>query len=59
MLTNVKYDDTKLTLSSPDDLISDYWWMNHLKILKDKNKVITGFEVNSGRVMHVKFIKID
>ncbi len=59
MLTNVKYNDTKLTLSSPDDLISDYWWMNHLKILRDKNKMITGFEVNSGRVMHVKFIKID
>ncbi|MEO7210092.1 MAG: hypothetical protein ABIY35_04015, partial [Chitinophagaceae bacterium] len=59
MLTNVKYDDTKLTLSSPDDLVSDYWWMDHLKILRDKNKMVTGFEVNSGRVMHVKFIKID
>ncbi len=59
MLTNDKYNDTKLTLSSPDDLMSDYWWMDHLKILRDKNKMITGFEVNSGRVMHVKFIKID
>lgn len=58
VLTNVKYDDTKLTLSSPDDLISDYWWMNHLKITRDATKKVTGFEVNSGRVMHLKFIKI-
>lgn len=59
ILTNVKYDDTKLTLSSPDDLISDYWWMDHLKITRDATKKVTGFEVNSGRVMHLKFIKID
>jgi len=35
------------------------WWMDHLKIVRDNKKEVTGFEVNSGRVMHLKFIKID
>ena len=59
LLTNDKYDDTKLTKTGPDNLTSDYWWMDHLKILRDNNKKITGFEVNSGRVMHLKFNKIN
>ncbi len=59
MLTNDKYDDTKLTLTSPNDLSSDYWWMDHLKLIRDNKKKVTGFEVNSGRVMHLKFNKIN
>ncbi len=58
MLTNVKYNDTKLAIISPDQLSSDFWWMDHLKILRDNKKQIIGFEVNSGRVMHLKFNKI-
>jgi CubicO group peptidase (beta-lactamase class C family) len=38
MLTNAKYSDTKLTRTSPDDLASDYWWMDHLKIRRDDKK---------------------
>ena len=58
MLTNVKYDDTKLTLIGTEHLRSDYWWMNHLKVLRDGKNNVTGFEVNSGRIMHLKFDKI-
>ncbi|CAN5581218.1 hypothetical protein BH11BAC3_BH11BAC3_33240 [soil metagenome] len=58
MLTNVKYNDTKLTMVSHDHLSTDFWWMDHLKILRDTKKQIIGFEVNSGRVMHLKFNKI-
>jgi CubicO group peptidase (beta-lactamase class C family) len=59
MLTNVKYDDTKLSLVSTDHLLSDYWWINHLKIVKDAKNNITGFEVNSGRIMHLRFNKVE
>ena len=59
VLTNNKYDDAKLTLAGADHLFSDYWWMNHLLITRNNKKEITGFEVNSGRVMHVRFNKID
>lgn len=58
MLTHSKYDDTKLTVVNSEHLTSDYWWMNHLVMTRDSKKNITGFEVNSGRIMHLKFNKI-
>jgi len=58
MLTNAKYDDTKLDLVGSEHLTSNYWWMNHLKIIRDGKNAITGFEVNSGRIMHLRFNKI-
>ncbi len=59
MLTNNKYDDAVLTLIGTDHLTSDYWWMNHLMIMRNNKNQITGFEVNSGRIMHLKFNKIE
>ena len=59
MLTNDKYNDTKLTLAGPDHLLSDFWWMDHLVVVRNDKNAITGFEVNSGRVMHLKFNKIE
>jgi len=58
MLTNDKYDDAKLTLIGKDHLVSNLWWMNHLVILHSSKNAITGFEVNSGRIMHLKFEKV-
>jgi CubicO group peptidase (beta-lactamase class C family) len=58
-LTNAKYDDAKLTVVSNDHLTNDNWWINHLKMLRDGSNKIIGFEVNSGRIMHVKFNKIE
>jgi len=58
ILTNAKYDDTKLALVGTEHLTSGYWWMDHLKIIRDGKNAIAGFEVNSGRVMHVRFNKI-
>jgi len=52
-----KYDDTPLTLMGTEHLRNDFWWMNHLMVTRDKAGMITGFEVNSGRSAHVKFIK--
>ena len=56
--TNSKYDDAKLTLLGTDHLQNnEYWWMGHVKMIRNKKGVITGFEVNDGRIMHLKFIK--
>jgi CubicO group peptidase (beta-lactamase class C family) len=57
-LTNNKYNDTKLTLTGEDHLGCNFWWMSHLLVKRDSSKKITGFEVNDGRVMHLKFDKI-
>lgn len=59
LLTNDKYDDTKITLNGPDHLATDFWWMDHLKVLRNKKSKIEGFEVNSGRVRHLLFKKIE
>jgi CubicO group peptidase (beta-lactamase class C family) len=57
-LTNSKYDDSKIKLVGTDHLFTDYWWMRHLKIIRDAQKKIIGFEVNDGRVMLLRFNKI-
>lgn len=59
VLTNNKYNDAKLTLINNDHLTNDHWWMNHLLMIRDSANNITGFEVNSGRIMHLKFNKIE
>ena len=59
MLTNDKYNDTKLTVVNNDHLTNDYWWINHLMMIRDATNDITGFEVNSGRIMHLRFNKIE
>jgi CubicO group peptidase (beta-lactamase class C family) len=57
-LTNNKYNDAKLKLVGEDHMTDDFWWMSHLLIKRDGAKKITGFEVNDGRVMHLRFNKI-
>ena len=58
ILTNNKYDDSKLKLVGADDLFTDYWWIKHLKTIRDNQKKIIGFEVNDGRITHLRFNKI-
>jgi CubicO group peptidase (beta-lactamase class C family) len=59
ILTNSKYNDAKLTLIGKDHLMNDNWWINHLIMKRDSKNNIIGFEVNSGRIMHLKFNKIE
>ncbi|MGN6438060.1 MAG: serine hydrolase domain-containing protein [Agriterribacter sp.] len=58
VLTNNKYNDSKLKLVGKDHLFTDHWWMRHLKTIRDKRKKIIGFEVNDGRVMYLRFDKL-
>ena len=58
-LTNAKYNDSKLTLVNKDHLTNDNWWINHIMMLRDNQNKISGFQVNSGRIMHLRFNKIE
>ncbi len=58
-LISNKYEDSKLRLAGKNDFLTDYWWMNHLRIFRDKNYNITGFEVNDTRIQHLRFIKTE
>ncbi|MBP8033151.1 MAG: beta-lactamase family protein [Bacteroidia bacterium] len=60
VMSSDKYDDSIIYLKGTEHLFNEsYWWMNHLKILRDPKDKINGFEVNSDRVIHLKFIKIE
>ena len=50
------YPESKLLLRETH-LKRDSWFMSHLRIIREQNKV-TGFEVNSGNVMHLPFKKV-
>lgn len=58
ILSHTKYEDTPLKFVGKDDLFSEHWWMGHLKVLRNSKQQITGFEVNDGRIMHLKFTKL-
>lgn len=58
-LTNSKYNDAKLALIGKDHLTDDNWWINHLMMKRDSKNNIIGFDVNSGRIMHLRFNKIE
>jgi hypothetical protein len=58
ILQHRKFTDAKLTLVAPDQFSCDNWWMNNLKFIRDKKGVITGFEVNAGRVLHLLYSKM-
>lgn len=57
-LTNAKYSDTRLTVIAGNHLINDFWWMNHLKVRRNSKNQVEGFDVDAGRVMHVRFDKV-
>jgi hypothetical protein len=57
-LTNPKYNDTKISMRGEDHLDTGYWWMGHLFVLRNIKNEILGFEVNGGRVIHLKFSKM-
>lgn len=57
ILTSNKYEDTEISLIGSDDLYTNNWWMGHLKVLRDNKNIVTGFEINDGHIMHLRFIR--
>jgi len=56
---SAKYEETPLTLYGDNNLGNNWWWMSNLKMVRDVHGKITGFEVNSGRVQHLWFKKVE
>lgn len=57
VMTNIKYPDSNIRMAGRDHLFTNFWWMGHLAIIWNGKKV-AGFEVNDGRVMHLRFNKL-
>lgn len=58
ILTSTKYPDAPLRVAGRDRLFSPFWWLEYCQIIRNEKNQILGFEVNSGRVMHLRFNKI-
>jgi CubicO group peptidase (beta-lactamase class C family) len=57
-LVSNKYDDISIGFIGVDHMTTGNWWMSHLVMIRDGKNQITGFEVNTGRVMHLYFRKV-
>ena len=58
-IKNIKYKDAAITLIASGNLFTDMPWMIHLVMMRNNKNKIIGFEVNSSRVMHLKFNKLE
>jgi CubicO group peptidase (beta-lactamase class C family) len=58
VLTSNKYDDAPIYMAGPDQMLINRWWMGHLQVIRDNKRQVTGFEVNGGRILHLRFDKL-
>ena len=56
-LRHWKYPDAPLNMVTRDQWTSNMWWMSNLNMLRDGKKIVR-FEVNNGRVLHLKYQRI-
>jgi len=57
--TSNLYPDAKITLMGKDDLLSDYNFFSHVKILRNGASKIVGFEVSNEDTRNLKFGKVE
>jgi len=53
-----KYNDVPLNYIAPDQFTLPWWWMGHIRFLRNKKGKIIAFEVNSGRIHRLKYDKV-
>lgn len=58
-LQHRKFETVPLTNIAPDQFTSPFWWMSHIRFIRDKNKKVIAFEVNAGRVQKLEYRKVN
>lgn len=58
-LQHRKFETVPLTNIAPDQFTSPFWWMSHIRFIRDKNKRVIAFEVNAGRVQGLEYRKVN
>jgi len=53
-----RYADGTMKAITKDQFTTGYWWMWNINFTRDKAGVITGFQVDSGRILGLKFRKV-
>ncbi len=58
-LEHRKFPTVRLTNIAPDQFTSPHWWMSHIRFLRDKQNKIIAFEVNAGRIQHLRYNRMN
>ena len=58
ILQHRKFSDVDLEYDAPDQFSNDNWWMNNIRFIRDKKGKVVAFEVNSGRIVHLRYDKV-
>ena len=54
-LEHRKFPTVRLTNIAPDQFTAPHWWMSHIRFLRNKQGKIIAFEVNAGRIQHLRY----
>nr|WP_198160784.1 serine hydrolase domain-containing protein [Pedobacter panaciterrae] len=57
LISNKRYNDSKVTLLDPDHLFTEYEFLSHILLRRDARNKILGFDLNSGETMGLFFKK--
>lgn len=58
-LEHRKFSNVTLKNIAPDQFTCSNWWMDHIRFLRAKKGKVTAFEVNSGRILHLKYERVE
>ena len=58
VLQHRKFSDAALDYDAPDQYTNNNWWMNNIRFLRDNKGKVVAFEVNSGRIVHLRYDKV-
>ena len=58
VLQHRKFPDVTLEYDAPDQFNNNNWWMSNIRFLRDNSGKVVAFEVNSGRVLHLRYDKV-
>jgi hypothetical protein len=58
VLQHRKFSDVALEYDAPDQFNNNNWWMSNIRFLRDNSGKVVAFEVNAGRVLHLRYDKV-
>jgi CubicO group peptidase (beta-lactamase class C family) len=54
-----KFNTVPMKNIAPDQFGVPYWWMSHIRFLRDKKGKVIAFEVNAGRIQRLRYNKVN
>jgi CubicO group peptidase (beta-lactamase class C family) len=57
-LEHRKFSTVTMRYVAPDQFTTPNWWIDHIRFIRDKTGKIVAFEVNSGRIQHLRYDRV-